>query len=116
MVQNELMKLYFALLNVSLYYFGYFVGVNNFVYMSVHSMSLLLTLCNFVCVKNNNHTTTCKILGPFSALHILGVQLDAVFLHMTKSCMKLYHKMSDQKKQNPSINNKYLIPFLFNWN
>lgn len=65
MVQNELMKLYFALLNVSLYYFGYFVGVNNFVYMSVHSMSLSLTLCNFICVKNNNRTTTCKILGLF---------------------------------------------------
>lgn len=61
-----------------------------------------------------------KYLDFFSALHriviILGVQLDTVFLHTTKSCIKLYHKLSEQKKQNPSVNYKYFIPFLFNRN
>lgn len=33
---NKPIKLYFALVYISLYYSGYFVGVINFVYISVH--------------------------------------------------------------------------------
>lgn len=54
MVQNKLLKLYFTLLSVSLYYLGYFVGAYNFVYMSVHSVSLLLTLSDYICVKQQS--------------------------------------------------------------
>lgn len=88
-MQNKLRKLYFALLNVSLYYLGYFVGVSNFVYMSVHSMSLLLAPVKFHLCEITVLTTMflhAKHLHSFSALHrianiTLEVQLDTVFFH-----------------------------------